>query len=577
MQNPSTTTTSTASMFDPFAVPVQSSAPLPSATTNNNNVMNANASVVSNNSTSTTTSTPTQMNRGNILNVNPNANTNALVPMTHQPHFNQWAGSIGATQPHQYHAAQYQYHQQQQQYHQQRQQVNTPYNNNMVAPNGGPSPYPAPQQQQQYYAMQHPQYYNQNQANTLVQQNIPNNNNNNYNPGAIQMNPFSGPVPGPAGNQNHLAVFNNQVRAQTQGQTQNNTNILQQAPQPQQQHQQQHQQQNSVAPVPYHQPIQQAPQPSAPPPKPHQHGHHQEKTPARDFNRSATMPPLGLRRENSVDTVETENLSRSDIRSGAKNKVKLHANTSAPLLPSYNGNGAGSTSPKSPYSDVSTITPNTNTRMTLTNTTPAASTQQQRSSYNNASGHAITKQVSEAPYSTAPPTNTRQVSSASIAASGERTQQTLQNDGNHRVSYEGNNNNDRKISGTDDAYERSIAAHHTQPTNLAALIPTPPGASPLPNAKLVRQTGYVLSRISLRTIFMKKWKQSYWMRFGSTVLLLFRSKADADDWLNNPYHSLKERNFLIKLKIDFVRDLEKPNVRGYRAARITNKMYKGEL
>ena len=40
----------------------------------------------------------------------------------------------------------------------------------------------------------------------------------------------------------------------------------------------------------------------------------------------------------------------------------------------------------------------------------------------------------------------------------------------------------------------------------------PPGASPLPKADLVRKRGYVLSRISFRTIVMKKWKQAYWVQ-----------------------------------------------------------------
>lgn len=90
---------------------------------------------------------------------------------------------------------------------------------------------------------------------------------------------------------------------------------------------------------------------------------------------------------------------------------------------------------------------------------------------------------------------------------------------------------------------------------------------------MVVRTGFILSRISLRTIFMKVWKQTYWMQYGPTVLLLFRSKEDGDDWLTNPYHTLKERNFLVKLKIDFVRDLHKTSVRGYRAARMSMKNY----
>ena len=98
----------------------------------------------------------------------------------------------------------------------------------------------------------------------------------------------------------------------------------------------------------------------------------------------------------------------------------------------------------------------------------------------------------------------------------------------------------------------------------------------MPDQNLVISTGFILSRISLRTIFLKKWKQTYWMHYGrnGTIILLFRSKEDADDWLRNPYHGKKEREFLVKLKLDFIHDLEKPNVRGYRAAKMTVKPYK---
>jgi hypothetical protein len=62
----------------------------------------------------------------------------------------------------------------------------------------------------------------------------------------------------------------------------------------------------------------------------------------------------------------------------------------------------------------------------------------------------------------------------------------------------------------------------------------PPGASPLPKPALVRKKGYVLSRISFRTIVMKKWKQSFWVQYGPHTMLWFRSEDDFNDWLNNP-------------------------------------------
>ena len=100
-----------------------------------------------------------------------------------------------------------------------------------------------------------------------------------------------------------------------------------------------------------------------------------------------------------------------------------------------------------------------------------------------------------------------------------------------------------------------------------------PGVSPLPKAELVRKKGYVLSRISFRTIVMKKWKQSFWVQYGSHTMLWFRSEQDFDDWLNNPYHNQAQRNFLIKLAVNFVHDLYKPNVRGYQVTQCRTKPY----
>jgi len=105
----------------------------------------------------------------------------------------------------------------------------------------------------------------------------------------------------------------------------------------------------------------------------------------------------------------------------------------------------------------------------------------------------------------------------------------------------------------------------------------PPGASPLPKAELVRKKGYVLSRISFRTIVMKKWKQSYWVQYGPHTMLWFRSEADFSDWLNNPYHDQAQRNFLIKLAVNFVHDLYKPNVRGYQVTQCRTKAYGNKM
>eukprot|EP00541_Cyclophora_tenuis_P017351 CAMPEP_0116559548 /NCGR_PEP_ID=MMETSP0397-20121206/10461_1 /TAXON_ID=216820 /ORGANISM="Cyclophora tenuis, Strain ECT3854" /LENGTH=324 /DNA_ID=CAMNT_0004085337 /DNA_START=140 /DNA_END=1114 /DNA_ORIENTATION=- len=60
-------------------------------------------------------------------------------------------------------------------------------------------------------------------------------------------------------------------------------------------------------------------------------------------------------------------------------------------------------------------------------------------------------------------------------------------------------------------------------------------------------------------------------------MLWFRSHADFDDWLNNPYHTQAQRNFLIKLAVNFVHDLYKPNVRGYQVTQARTKPYGKQL
>jgi hypothetical protein len=97
--------------------------------------------------------------------------------------------------------------------------------------------------------------------------------------------------------------------------------------------------------------------------------------------------------------------------------------------------------------------------------------------------------------------------------------------------------------------------------------------SPLPRPSLVLHAGYVLSRISFRTVLLRKWKQTFWIQYGPTQLLFFRSYADFGDWLNNPYHTAKAREYLIKLRVDFVSDLKKKSVMGYQVTQIRRKPY----
>jgi hypothetical protein len=105
----------------------------------------------------------------------------------------------------------------------------------------------------------------------------------------------------------------------------------------------------------------------------------------------------------------------------------------------------------------------------------------------------------------------------------------------------------------------------------------PPGASPLPDFDLVTHSGYILARISFRTILIKKWKQIYWVTYGASKVLFFRSSADFEDWVSNPYLSGAQREFLVKLKIDFVEDVYKQNVRGYQVTNTRLKNYNNNM
>ncbi len=107
-----------------------------------------------------------------------------------------------------------------------------------------------------------------------------------------------------------------------------------------------------------------------------------------------------------------------------------------------------------------------------------------------------------------------------------------------------------------------------------------PGSSAAPTVPRViggkqeQVSGIIMSRTSMRTILMKKWKEtSFWVRHNPTRLLLFRSHDDYQDWLQNPYYSQKERDYLVKLKIDFAGDILAPNVRGFNVTEVKAKTY----
>jgi hypothetical protein len=121
-----------------------------------------------------------------------------------------------------------------------------------------------------------------------------------------------------------------------------------------------------------------------------------------------------------------------------------------------------------------------------------------------------------------------------------------------------------------------LPAHVNKYSQVLAAV-APPDAAPLPQGDKVIKSGYVLARISFRTIMLKKWKQTYWVQYGPHTMVWFRNYADFDDWLNNPYLTQQQRNYLIKLAVNFVHDLYKPNVRGYQVTQARSKQYGNKI
>ena len=97
--------------------------------------------------------------------------------------------------------------------------------------------------------------------------------------------------------------------------------------------------------------------------------------------------------------------------------------------------------------------------------------------------------------------------------------------------------------------------------------------STLPSFEQVNHSGECMARFSLRSMIIKKWRQSFWIAYGDNQILFFRSKIDFEEWVSNPYLTKTERDALVKLNVDFVNDLYKPSVNGYNTTNIRAKSY----
>lgn len=98
-------------------------------------------------------------------------------------------------------------------------------------------------------------------------------------------------------------------------------------------------------------------------------------------------------------------------------------------------------------------------------------------------------------------------------------------------------------------------------------------ANLLPNADHVQNTGIIFTRTSWRSLLMRKWQRSVWVHYGAGAVYLFRSEEDVNTWLNDATLTTKERDALIKVKLDFLSEIRKPNVRGYKLTSTKAKIY----
>lgn len=106
----------------------------------------------------------------------------------------------------------------------------------------------------------------------------------------------------------------------------------------------------------------------------------------------------------------------------------------------------------------------------------------------------------------------------------------------------------------------------------------PSNASPLPDPKLIAHSGRILARVSVRSIIMKKWKECFWITYGKSKVMLFRSKSDFDEWISNPYLTHRQRMFLVKLSIEFAVDFDNDiHMMGYKVTTQRMKYYNRQM
>lgn len=97
--------------------------------------------------------------------------------------------------------------------------------------------------------------------------------------------------------------------------------------------------------------------------------------------------------------------------------------------------------------------------------------------------------------------------------------------------------------------------------------------STLPSYDKVKHSGNIMARISLKSLFLKKWKQLFWIAYGDHDIYFFRSNSDFYEWAKNPNLTDNKRESLVKFNIDVKHDVLKPGVRCYRTKSLYKKRY----
>lgn len=98
----------------------------------------------------------------------------------------------------------------------------------------------------------------------------------------------------------------------------------------------------------------------------------------------------------------------------------------------------------------------------------------------------------------------------------------------------------------------------------------------MPSFDMVKHSGNAMARISLKSLVIKKWKPIFWICYGDSRIVIFRSKSDFEEWATNPNLNTIQREALVKMDVDFKDITAKPGVRGYRVASLHLKDYGGK-